>query len=401
MRKTLFAVLCLLVIVISCSPITTKNSIELPKIDQHPSPLNFTRGILTELPSPNMKGNEHGLETPDLRGYDLSNLDLRNSLEYILQSWFDDRTIWPDSDKMPPGFDVGKIMEYGKNPGLGVRKLHELGFTGKNVGVAIIDHPLLVDHQEYVDRLQLYEELDDITGETSSMHGAGVASIAVGKTVGVAPGADLYYIATIRRNGEDFSYLAKAINRIVEVNAQLPKEKKIRVITMQIGWDDQVEGYELLMEAIEQAMSENIFVISSSLEFYTPYKFQGLGRYPLDNPDQFDVYLPGFFWASAFYRREPINDRLLIPMDSRATAGPTGIAEYAFFYQGGWSWVAPYLAGVYALAAQADPKITPERFWDIAMRTGRTNTLGHEGKLYALGPIVDPAAIIVELKKQP
>ena len=54
---------------------------------------------------------------------------------------------------------------------------------------------------------------------------------------------------------------------------------------------------------------------------------------------------------------------LLIPMDARTTASPTGNKDYVFYGMGGISWTAPYLAGVYALACQIDPKITPEKFW--------------------------------------
>jgi subtilisin family serine protease len=89
-------------------------------------------------------------------------------------------------------------MELGKNPGLDIRQLHEQGITGRGVGIAIIDQTLLVDHQEYVNQLRLYEEGSDIQGGwlQTQMHGPAVASIAVGKTTGVAPEADLFYIAT-------------------------------------------------------------------------------------------------------------------------------------------------------------------------------------------------------------
>jgi hypothetical protein len=147
-------------------------------------------------------------------------------------------------------------------------------------------------------------------------------------------------------------------------------------------------------------MSEGILVISSSLEAYTPFKFHGLGRSPLDDPDTFEVHLPGHWWAERHFHEEQITDRLLIPMDSRTTASPTGIDEYVFYSQGGWSWAMPYLAGVYALAVQADPSITPEQFWDIAMQTGRHITIEHEGESSSLGPIIDPPAIINELITQ-
>jgi hypothetical protein len=57
-------------------------------------------------------------------------------------------------------------------------------------------------------------------------------------------------------------------------------------------------------------------------------------------------------------------------MDSRTTASPTGKEDYVFYRQGGWSWAIPYLAGMYTLAVQVKPDITPEEFWDTALNTG-------------------------------
>lgn len=87
-------------------------------------------------------------------------------------------------------------METGKNPGLNIRKLHQIGITGKGVGLAIIDQRLLVDHCEYKNQLRMYEEIHVAKGSGASMHGAAVASIAVGKTIGVAPDADLYFVSS-------------------------------------------------------------------------------------------------------------------------------------------------------------------------------------------------------------
>ena len=72
----------------------------------------------------------------------------------------------------------------------------------------------------------MYEEIH-CNEEQAAMHGSAVASIAVGKTTGVAPGADLYYIAETHgdsNNGTfnyDFTWLAKSIDRILEVNKSL------------------------------------------------------------------------------------------------------------------------------------------------------------------------------------
>ena len=81
-------------------------------------------------------------------------------------------------------------------------------------------------------------------------------------------------------------------------------------------------------------------------------------------------------------------------MDSRATASPTGLDEYVFYYQGGLSWSIPYLAGVYALAVQVDPMVTPEQFWSFAMETGKYIEIEIDGEKFSLGPILDPVELI-------
>ena len=72
----------------------------------------------------------------DLRAYDLSFLDLSGSFNDLQFADFDDETILPPNDKMPPEFDWQEILEIGKNPGLGIRELHDKGITGEGVGIA-------------------------------------------------------------------------------------------------------------------------------------------------------------------------------------------------------------------------------------------------------------------------
>jgi len=285
---------------------------------------------------------------------------------------------------------------------LGIRSLHAGGITGRGVGIAIIDQTLLVDHQEYAGQLRLYEETDDIIGDwsESQMHGAAVASIAVGKTVGVAPEADLYYIATaLGGDMKDFTYQACSIQRILEVNEQLPPERKIRVISMSIGWGEEVTGYDELMAAVGEAKSTGMLVVCSSIVWIYGFKFHGLGRSPLSDPDAFESYEPGMFWARDFAGERPL-DQLLVPMDSRTSASPTGKGEYVFYREGGWSWSIPYIASVYVLAVQVNSEITPERFWTLAIETGRTIELKHDGEIIQLGPIVDEVALIEKLQAE-
>ena len=381
--------------------------IVFPEIERRPELADFYRGSLTSVPTYTATSTDTW--QMDLRSYNLAKFDLSHSLNDLLYADFDSQTRWPPPAKMPAGFDWRQIMELGKNPGLGIRSLHTQGITGHGVGLAIIDQPLPIDHQEYADRLRLYEEINISPTTGSQMHGPAVASIAAGKTVGVAPEADLYYIGTwpgdFGTGGPDnftynFHYIAQGIRRLLEINQQLPKERMIRVISISVGWRPEDKGYAEVMAAVNAAKAAGVLVVSSSLQETFGFKFDGLGRAPLADPDKFESYEPGLWWAKDFYA-DPKNrffDRLLVPMDSRTTASPTGNNEYVFYREGGWSWSIPYIAGVYALAAQVKPSITPDEFWALALKTGQTIQLKHESETISFGPILDPVALVTALQ---
>ena len=151
---------------------------------------------------------------------------------------------------------------------------------------------------------------------------------------------------------------------------------------------------------MNEAKKAGVFVISSSLSETYILNFHGLGREALADPNEFTSYGPGLFWQQQFFDRGSLSNVLLVPMDSRTTASPTGVEDYVFYREGGWSWSIPYLAGMYALVVQVNPDITPEEFWDAAMKTGRTIQIQHEGKEYPFGVILDPQALIQEIKRK-
>lgn len=386
----------------SCSsvPSTANLPIELG-IKANPAPLSYDRGILTEIPTYN--GGSTDPFQVDLRHHDLRKIPLTGRLADLLHSTFDVYTEWPED--LPEGFDPEKYIELGKNPGLGIRTLHTKGVTGKGVGIAIIDQTLLVDHVEYKDQLRYYEQLGDRTEwGSASMHAPGVASIAVGKSVGVAPEADLYMICPdwkVVDGRVDFADLAKAVDRVVAINEQLPKGRKIRVLSMSIGWDKSSIGYSAIVKSVNNAKKQGIFVVSSSLRStYRGLFFHGLGRNPLADPESPSSYGPGSWWSRTYYQTGTIvsgTEALLIPMDSRAIAAMSSSVDYAFYSEGGWSWCAPYIAGLYAMACQVKPDVTPESFWKTALATGDTVILSRAGRTYNFGKIVNPAKLVEAL----
>jgi membrane protease YdiL (CAAX protease family) len=341
----------------------------------------------------------------DLRSCNVSGLDLRRSAEQAACVSFDDRTRWPPAERMPNGFEPASVLQANTNPGLGLRQLHAEGVTGGGVGIGIIDTTLLTDHREYARQLRWYEEVKGVRGmldpslvPPAHMHGAAVASLAVGSTMGVAPEADLYFIATDQDDPRALiwqaHFYAQGIRRFVRVNRALPADRKIRAISISMGWGPECPGYSDVTAAVEEAEREGIVLFALFLDG----DFEAAGRAAESDPDRFDSYGPAALRAADFFGGRLRPSLLWIPVDARTTASPTGLADRVFYRWGGASWMPPCLAGAYALAAQVDPRITRERFMALARKTGRTNVVRHDGRSYSFGPILDPAGLISALR---
>lgn len=338
-------------------------------------------------------------ENRDVRWTDVSSIDLSDYLKKPPYLDFDTTTKWPG--ELPESFQPDMLMELGKNPGLGVRSLHEQGINGAGVSIAIIDQVLYTQHQEYKDNLMHYEEIG-ILSTRASMHGAAVASLAVGKETGVAPGSKLYYIAselfesvTAASGDKDYQYYAKAINRLLDLNEQLPERDKIRVISISKGFASSFEkNTNKLRKAIKRAMKQKVFVVTTSMDEYYDYTIGGLGKTDVyGDPDNLDTYTIGSWEEPSYFV-----DSLLVPMDGRTYAGTTGEKDYEWRYSEGLSWTCPYVAGLYALAAQVKPDITPEEFLKAACQTADKKDI-NSGGLYTLNYIVNPTRLIHSLQE--
>ena len=332
----------------------------------------------------------------DFRYCDLSELDL-SGID-LWQSSFSTTTVWPD--QLPEGFSPEDILEAGKDPGLGIRALHQQGIDGTGVGIAIIDQPLLTGHEQYKDNLMLYERVH-CRGEEAAMHGPAVASLAVGKDTGVAPGAKLYYIATTHGHNGDNGYqfdagiLADCIDRVVEINGQLPDGEKIRVISISRGFNEQDEGYDRMLEAIAHAEKNGIFVLTTSPQEYASFQLYGLDRDIRGEADDLSAYHPAAWISEQYYAWMATQEHLLlVPSGGRTYASANGAWKYEWDYTGGMSWGVPWMAGFYALCCQVDPDLTPERFIEAAEQAGKTIEVEANGTTYSIGKVADPAGTI-------
>lgn len=279
-----------------------------------------------------------------------------------------------------------KLSEAGKNPGLGIKELHQQGIDGEGIRVAIIDQKLLREHEEYKDALSDYSEYGDAANEETRMHGPAVASLLVGKTCGVAPKAELVYKAT--PSGRDFEWKAKALMDIVESNKTADSNKKIRIVSCSIGYikGESEAGVNKWIEAIKEAKKDGIIVVDVADE--DGLNFIGGGSPEKENPDEYDF---------ALYMKEKhepgwVPEGIIIPSDYRTMASQQGEDKYIYQEKGGASWSAPYLAGVYALALQINPSLTQKELEKLIIETAIVNKKGLK--------IINPKGIIEAIKNK-
>ncbi len=311
----------------------------------------------------------------NIKNVSLANLDLKDHAKLLDKMRFDSRTEWPEPNKMPEGFDPARLLKEGKNPGLGIRSLHEQGIDGRGVGIAIIDQPLLKNHQEYAEQLVMYKAMDLPTHFASpQMHGPAVASIALGKTCGVAPKSVLYFFAISPRFEQDNQRWCNVIDKIIKLNESVDASNKIRVVSISYGSFSKQPNFSRWKEALKRAEQHGILIVTcdrSVLNYGT------LTRILDKNPDDPHSYRRGMFGYAGTV--------LWVPTGNRTTACWKGADLYTYEREGGMSWGAPYLAGLAALAYQVDPKIEPKTIIELWLRTAvHTN----------VGPVVNPKGFI-------
>ncbi|WP_113673506.1 S8/S53 family peptidase [Vallitalea guaymasensis] len=280
---------------------------------------------------------------------DLSKLDFTNKKELLNNTNFTDSVIWPT--KLPKGFNPKELIEYGKDPGLGVRDLHEMGLTGKGVSIAYIDQPLLLGHEAY-DNVDLHytiikDEKDEDFLYKTSMHGPAVLSLLSGKEIGVAPDASVYFYATPSWLG-DQGIDAKAFYQIVEDNKKLDEDDKIKIIGLSDNIDIREANPEALREAVKYAEKNGIMVFFC----HDPMEDLSSVRAKINtNKDKYNNYELPKHWNRLYIG-------FGVPTGSRTVANYLGKDKYTYYTTGGASWATPYMVGVIALGLQINPNLS-------------------------------------------
>ena len=305
----------------------------------------------------------------------MSNIDLSGLGDKVQYMDFDSNSVFPSADRLPSDFNPKALLENGKNPGLGVRDLNAKGITGKGVTVAILDHGFNINHEEIKDCLVHYEV---VGGAFLHYHGAAVSSLLCGKTVGVAPDAKLAYFATGIVDGRDDEkplygalYISNdiaALNKILEMNKHLPKDKRISAVSISRGWYHDSNLFSEFKDVVDKLEKSGVLVLTVDARYYYgDVALVGLVNRTMNaNPDDVQSYkaLEGYeCWTGG-------DKCLLAPAGGRTTSGNMAPDYYRYWGKGGNSWAVPYIVGTWALAKQVYPDLMPKEFLQIARETG-------------------------------
>ncbi len=290
---------------------------------------------------------------------------------------------------------AAEVVENGKNPGLGVRALHDQGITGEGVTVAIIDQnlPQPSTHEEYADRMVEYYDsgcCDNGAGkEDGSMHGPAVLSVLAGKTTGVAPGAKVYFCAAPSWTA-DASYYADCLWWIIRKNRELPEGEKIRLVSVSAAPQEGVyTNSHLWDKAVIAAQNAGILVMDCRSAADSGFVFAA--HYDPDDPENVEKCVPGYPEGFGFYddySSEGYKNTIFAPACYRTTAQEflSGRPFYQYDLSGGQSWSVPYAAGVLALGWQVAPGLDAQTMKDLLFQSCWINEDGNH--------MINPAAFI-------
>lgn len=180
----------------------------------------------------------------------------------------------------------------GKDPGLNLSKIHEKGITGKGISVAVIDKPIRSTHDEFKGRMNYYKI--GIPQTKPHFHGLACASILAGKTCGVASESKLYYFATPDLWIKSADYI-KAVNKIIEINKSLPKNEKIRIVSVSDDVDKDNKNYSKWQKTLKKANSEGLTVVHADLFNKEKFSLGGCDA-SKDRNNPLNYKLSKFYW---------------------------------------------------------------------------------------------------------
>lgn len=312
--------------------------------------LGYTKPITMEMVK---ASNSYIINLPD--NLVLEDMDWSNSREVFNYLSFNDKTFSQTSEQnLPQGYDPQEVFDKGKTIGLGIDEVHAMGYTGKGVSVAICDWQLK-PHEDL--NIKEYHCADYASKVEDYFHASAVTGILGGQQTGVAPNSDVYFFAEYQDQSDNGgSDMINTLQNIISKNKELPEDKKIKVISI----SGPVYGDEEQTAALVKELTDSGVWVLSSGEFWKNFGYLDK-KDPMGDPNDFNNY--------QINRGEWNKNALYVNSGNRTVPDPSDETAYRHDSRASASWAIPVVAGYYALACQADPNMTPERFIDLAHKT--------------------------------
>ncbi|MBQ1307186.1 MAG: hypothetical protein IIY56_03430 [Erysipelotrichaceae bacterium] len=245
---------------------------------------------------------------------------------------------------------------WGADPGLGIRTLHELGYTGEGINVAYIDQPINdVPDYEIADSVVYNKNIAD---EDDLMHGQATSSLLCGKNLGTAPGVNLYFFGYPAWKEDQQQYWVTCMDDLIEQNRKLPDDEKIRMAGFSNNPRPDEKYYQDVLDSIKRCNDEGIMVWFCGEN--------GAGTFKLYSDRNNKENL-----EPLSYGQEGIGT---MPAASRTTLDSNG--TYQYDDQGGLSWTMPYSLGGYCIALSIDNTLTEDEIRQLVIDTAYLNGNG-------------------------
>lgn len=296
--------------------------------------------------------------------YGFSNIDLSNKIfdknisrEVLRKITFNSNTVLGEDSQIK--YDESMLGVDDE-----IKKLHNIGLSGKGINIAVIDQHMLSMHNEIKDSLVGVN--NNSINEKKGMHGTVVTGLLTGKTTGIAPNAKLYYFQIDSNPVNNYiDGVTKSLEDIYRMNEQ---GENIRIVNVSGPIVNDINGlfHPRVLELINKLKSQGCYVIDSNV-------FNKSGFTCIDKDYQNNEYFYSD-WQEKY--KEEYKKRIAIPTGGKLFPSPFSENDYWYKANSTYSWAIPKLCGLFALCLEVNPKLTYEEFVNFSNETKTTNDNG-------------------------
>ena len=308
--------------------------------------------------------DNYGVSYLDVSDYDFSKLNLKD-MSHIA---FSSTTKWPQTNKLPEGFDPASVLENSITCGEDVKKIHQEGITGEGITVAVIDSSFQGgDHIEFKNARLVKATLKDVElDDYCHFHMECVLSKLVGENLGMAPNCRVlcYEVNTEEDNSED------VVKCLHDIKRRINNGEKVGAVCISASIEDYYNFYKeycLLVKELaimgcevvdSERFGENFFCCGSSFV----------------NKDDYNEASFIEFYSGAL--KKECNNKVNFICSGRAIPEFCNNNGYKYEVIDCFSWCVPQAVGLYALCLSQIKLLSWEMFVVICKKTSVVNKRG-------------------------